>query len=70
MTVLHQDIGDVFRPVGGDTSGPFRVSGWPIMNPLILLSALPSPVRRLEDDVDILRRARVFFAGELDPRGR
>lgn len=27
-------------------------------------------VRRLENDVDILRRATVFFAGELDPLDR
>jgi hypothetical protein len=26
-------------------------------------------VRFLEDDLDTLRRATVFFAGELDPRG-
>ena len=30
---------------------------------------LKAKVRRLEDDVDIHRRATVFFAGELDPRG-
>ena len=30
---------------------------------------LKAKVRRLEDDVDILRRATVFFAGEPDPRG-
>lgn len=32
------------------------------------IKALKAKVRRLEDDVDILRRATVFFAGELDPR--
>jgi transposase-like protein len=26
--------------------------------------------RRLREDVDILRKASVFFAGELDPRNR
>jgi transposase-like protein len=31
---------------------------------------LKAKVRRLEEDNDILRRASVFFAGELDPRGR
>lgn len=31
---------------------------------------LKSKVRRLEEDNDILRRASIFFAGELDPRGR
>jgi transposase-like protein len=34
------------------------------------IKELKAKVRRLEDDVDILRRATVFFAGELDPRGR
>jgi transposase-like protein len=31
---------------------------------------LKAKVRRLEEDNDILRRASVFFAGELDPRNR
>ena len=31
---------------------------------------LKAKVRRLEDANDILRRASIFFAGELDPRGR
>ena len=31
---------------------------------------LKTRVRRLEEDNDILRRASVFFAGELDPRNR
>jgi transposase-like protein len=34
------------------------------------ITELKAKVRRLEDDVDILRRATAFFAGELDPRGR
>ena len=29
---------------------------------------LKAKVRRLEEDNDILRRASIFFAGELDPR--
>lgn len=33
------------------------------------IKELKAKVRRLKDDVDILRRATVFFAGELDPRG-
>ena len=32
------------------------------------IKALKAKVRRLEDDVAILRRATVFFAGEIDPR--
>lgn len=31
---------------------------------------LKAKVRRVEEDNDILRRASIFFAGELDPRGR
>jgi transposase len=31
---------------------------------------LKAKVRRLEEDNEILRRASVFFAGELDPRNR
>ncbi len=34
------------------------------------IKELKANVRRLEDDNDILRRATVFFAGELDPRDR
>ena len=30
---------------------------------------LKAKVRKLEEDNDILRRASIFFAGELDPRG-
>ena len=33
------------------------------------IKELKAKVRRLEDDNDILRRATVFFVGELDPRG-
>ena len=31
---------------------------------------LKGKVRRLEEDNEILRRASIFFAGELDPRSR
>ena len=31
---------------------------------------LKAKVRRLEEDNEILRRASIFFAGELDPRTR
>ena len=34
------------------------------------IKALKAENRRLRDDVDILRRATTFFAGELDPRNR
>jgi len=34
------------------------------------IKELKAKARRLEDDNDILRRATVFFAGELDPRDR
>lgn len=34
------------------------------------IRTLKAKVRRLEEDNEILRRAAVFFAGELDPRGR
>jgi len=34
------------------------------------IKELKGKVRRLEEDNDILRRASIFFAGELDPRGR
>ena len=34
------------------------------------IKELRSKVRRLEEDNEILRRASIFFAGELDPRNR
>jgi transposase-like protein len=34
------------------------------------IRALKAKVRRLEEDNEVLRRAAVFFAGELDRRGR
>lgn len=34
------------------------------------IKELKAKVRRLEEDNEILRRASIFFAGELDPRGR
>jgi transposase len=34
------------------------------------IKALRAKVRRLEEDNEILRRASIFFAGELDPRNR
>lgn len=34
------------------------------------IKELKARVRRLEEDNEILRRASIFFAGELDPRGR
>jgi len=34
------------------------------------IKELRAKVRRLEEDNEILRRASIFFAGELDPRNR
>jgi transposase-like protein len=34
------------------------------------IKKLKAKVRRLEEDNEILRRASIFFAGELDPRNR
>ena len=34
------------------------------------IKQLKARVRRLEEDNEILRRASIFFAGELDPRTR
>ena len=34
------------------------------------IKKLKAKVRRLEEDNELLRRASIFFAGELDPRNR
>ena len=34
------------------------------------LAALKAEIRRLRETNEILRRASIFFAGELDPRSR
>ena len=34
------------------------------------IKQLKARVRRLEEDNEILRRASIFFAGEVDPRNR
>ena len=34
------------------------------------IKKLKAKVRRLEEDNEILRRASIFFAGELDPRNQ
>jgi transposase len=42
----------------------------PTSEELAEIKALKAKVRRLEEDNEILRRASIFFAGELDPRDR
>ncbi len=42
----------------------------PTSEELAEIKALKAENRRLREDVDILRRATTFFAGELDPRNR
>lgn len=37
---------------------------------LAQIKEFKAKVRRLEEDNEILRRASIFFAGELDPRDR
>ena len=38
--------------------------------PRMVIKALKAENRRLREDVEILRGATTFFAGELDPRNR
>jgi transposase len=47
----------------GERSGPTSEE-------LAEIKELKAKVRRLEEDNEILRRASIFFAGELDPRSR
>ena len=51
-----QPVGAVTRGLGGEE--------------LAEIKRLKAQVRRLEEDNEILRRASIFFAGELDPRNR
>jgi transposase len=48
---------------GGQREGPTSEE-------LAEIKQLKAKVRRLEQDNEILRRASIFFAGELDPRDR
>jgi transposase-like protein len=48
---------------GGQRQGPTSEE-------LVEIKELKAKVRRLEQDNEILRRASIFFAGELDPRDR
>ena len=42
----------------------------PTSEELAEIKALKAKVRRLEEDNEILKKASIFFAGELDPRDR
>jgi transposase-like protein len=42
----------------------------PTSEELAEIRQLKAQVRRLEEDNEILRKASILFAGELDPRGR
>jgi transposase-like protein len=42
----------------------------PTSEELAEIKQLKAKVRRLEEDNEILRKASIFFAGELDPRDR
>lgn len=48
---------------GGQRQGPTSEE-------LAEIKQLKAKVRRLEEDNEILRKASIFFAGELDPRNR
>jgi len=50
---------------------PENATGWVLGGPGHReMKDLKAKVRRLEEDNEILRRASIFFAGELDPRSR
>lgn len=68
----------VAKQVGVGTESPLGGPGWSTPGRRAGLTSeeheeikrLKSKVRRLEEDNEILRRASIFFAGELDPRNR
>ena len=49
-------------------AGRFRSAPRATTGELVEIKNLKAKVRRLEEDKDILGRASMFFAGELDPR--
>ena len=56
------------RPLVWPVADRWWPAAWP--HELEEIRELEAKVRRLEEGNEVLRRASIFFAGELDPRGR